>query len=300
MPAELQQQYNDSLAAALDVGSKILAEGGTSLDAVEAVVVALEDNPLFNAGRGAAFDCEGGHSLDASIMNGETLACGAVAGVARLKNPIRGARLVMQESPHVLLMGASADEFCVAKGATTVEPNYYSTERSFAKLQARAKLRGETAPAAPKHGWPSLGDSVGPAHGVDGTVGCVALDTHGHLAAATSTGGLTGKMLGRVGDSPIVGAGTYANKLVAVSCTGEGEQYIRHTIAVRVAMLTEHAGMTVDQAVQHCLTQVLRPDDGGMIAVDSRGNISIRTNTGGMPHAMADSSGKRVVGLWPE
>ncbi len=261
--------------------------------------MSLENNPLYNAGRGAAFDIEGAHALDASIMAGHTRACGAVIGVSNLKNPIRCARLVMEKSPHVLLAGSGAEQFSAAQGAEVVARNYFSTQRKFNVLCDVLAERGLPPLEAPKHGWPDS-DTQGSEHGVCGTVGCVALDSRGHLAAATSTGGLSGKMIGRVGDSPIPAAGTYANERVAVSGTGQGEEYLRHFIAARVAMLVELGGLSVDEAVEHCLTKVLAAGDGGLIAIDRDGRVSIRTTTGGLPSAAADSEGQRVVQLWPE
>ena len=299
MPAEKVAAYEQALGQALDRGAKMLVDGRAAVDVVEQVVVILEDEPLFNAGRGAVFDRAGGHSLDASIMDGSTLACGGVAGVTTLRNPIRGARLVMDRSPHVLMAAEGADKFCAEQGATTVTPNYFSTRHRFDQLLKKLRAGGLPTPAEPLHGWPEdLADQEEPiAREVGGTVGCVVLDTHGNLAAATSTGGWTAKMVGRVGDSPIPAAGNFANHMVAVSGTGQGEEYLRHFIAGRVAVLVESGDMSVDQAVKHCLSNVLEPGDGGLIAVDKHGNASLRTTTPAMPHGVADSTGRREVGL---
>ena len=265
-----------SMKAALETGTNILKEGGTSLDAVEAVVRLLEDDAQFNAGRGAVFNAAGGHELDASIMDGRTLACGAVAGVTTTKNPITLARLVMTDTRHVLLSGPGADKFAEEKKVPLVTQDYFHT------LAARKAWQDSRA----KHS--------------KGTVGCVALDSHGNLAAATSTGGLSNKKFGRVGDSPIVGAGTYAdNTTCAVSCTGTGEEYIRRAIAYDMAAQMRYASTPIDKAANEILTQRLKKNTGGIIAVDKDGKITMQFNTGGMARAAADSKGRFEV-IWGE
>jgi beta-aspartyl-peptidase (threonine type) len=287
-----------SLREALAVGKQILSGGGRALDAVEAVVVVLEDDPQFNAGKGAVFNRAGEHELDASIMDGATLRCGAVAGVRSLRNPIKAARLVMERSPHVLLAGEGADQFASEHGCERVAQAYFYTERRFVELQAARAKTGLGPLARPAHvGDPeSTGDPA--LKGPGGTVGCVALDGRGNLAAATSTGGLTGKLPGRVGDTPICGAGTYANnRSCAVSGTGKGEEFIRHSIAAKVGWLVEERGFAVEDAVGHCLEKILQPGDGGMIAVDREGRVAMRASTAAMPRGVADSTGRFEVSM---
>eukprot|EP00667_Euglena_gracilis_P013797 EG_transcript_14256 len=279
---EAQVQYRGSLGAALRRGQGILAAGGTALDAVEATVCYLEDDELFNAGRGAVFTLEGTHELDASIMEGSTLRCGAVAGVTTVRNPIALARRVMEQSRHVLLAGAGAEKFADSLGPIVVErvPNtHFSTERRKAQFGA----------------WLTAHKPSGPSHG---TVGAVALDRHGHLAAATSSGGTLGKQYGRVGDSPIVGAGTYANRLVAVSCTGSGEEFIRHSVAKDVAARFEYQRRPLREAADEVVFQVLRPGDGGLIAVSHQGEIAMPFNSRSMFRGAADHTGRFEVHLF--
>jgi beta-aspartyl-peptidase (threonine type) len=269
------------LARALEIGTGVLEKDGTSLDAVEQVIRFLEDDPNFNAGRGAVFNAAGGHELDASIMEGQTRHCGAVASLKTVKNPISLARLVMSKTRHVLLVGDGAEQFAGAMKVDRVENSYFSTPEKYEELkQARAKA------AEPQQ------------H--KGTVGCVALDKHGNLAAGTSTGGLTNKMFGRVGDSPIIGAGTYAdNATCAVSCTGTGEEFIRHAVAYDISAQMAYKKVPLDAAVQNVLTAKLARGIGGIIAVDHDGNIVMKFNTGGMARAAADSSGRHDVRFGP-
>jgi beta-aspartyl-peptidase (threonine type) len=260
-----------SMNEALTLGKKILAEGGTSLDAVESVIVFLENDPQFNAGKGAVLNAEGAHELDASIMNGKDLQCGAVAGVSTVKNPIIAARRVMTDTRHVLLASAGAEAFADSLGSEVIErvPNSYFTTPRRAKQQQRMKKR-----KAELQNSSSQIDSMESKVDRMGTVGCVALDSHGNLAAGTSTGGMSNKKFGRVGDSPIVGAGTYAdNKTCAVSGT-------KASLAA---------------AVKDNLENRLDKNDGGLIAVDHEGNIATGTNTPGMVRGMADSSGRFEV-----
>ncbi len=279
-----------SMREALDTGKSILEKGGTSLDAVEAVVVFLEDDPQFNAGRGSVFTADGTHELDASIMDGRTGSCGAVAGVRRVKNPIRLARLVMTDSPHVLLTGDGADHFAELKKVEMVENSYFDTPATRAKWEERKKQKLDNPQSKIQF------EDVG----YFGTVGCVALDQNGDLAAATSTGGMTAKQFGRVGDSPIIGAGTFAdNKTCAVSCTGKGEEFIRRVVAYDIAAQMRYANRTLDQSVKHMFNETLSPNDGGIIAIDQLGHISMEYNTPGMARASADSSGRYDV-LWSD
>jgi len=277
LTAEEQMAVKQSLEEALQLGQNILAEGGASLDAVEQVIRYLEDDPQFNAGKGAVFNSTGGHELDASIMDGRDRGCGAVAGVKTIKNPISLARLVMTKTRHVLLSGDGADQFGERMGVERVDQKYFWAQRRFDEWQ---RVRREQAD---DH---------------QGTVGCVALDKQGNLAAGTSTGGRTNKLFGRVGDSPIVGAGTYAdNRTCAVSCTGVGEQFIRHAIAYDVSARMEYLQQPLDQSVAHLLTQVLQPGEGGIIAVTHEGQITMQFNTSAMARAAADSTGKFEVAL---
>jgi beta-aspartyl-peptidase (threonine type) len=274
-PDALRDGYLQGLETALTAGKDLLDSGATALDAVERVITILEDDARFNAGRGAVFNAVGGHELDASIMDGATLACGAVAGVRTVKNPIRLARAVMEQTRHVLLAGPGAEAFADAVGVERVEPSYFDTEDRRRSLER--KLR-ESA---------------------KGTVGVVALDRHGNLAAGTSTGGLTAKMDGRIGDSPIIGAGTYAdNRRCAVSGTGVGEEYIRHSVAYAIGALMEYQGLSLAAAVDRVIDETLKPGDGGVIAMDPQGRIAMRYNTPSMLRGAADSSGRFEVKIW--
>ncbi|HLN52349.1 MAG TPA: isoaspartyl peptidase/L-asparaginase [Lentimicrobium sp.] len=259
------EEYNLKLKEALAAGESILATGGKSLDAVIAAVRVLEDSPLFNAGKGAVYNAEGKHELDASIMDGQTGKAGAVAGTSTIKNPILAARLAMDSSAHVLLSGKGADQFAKSHGLEMVENSYFDSDKA-EKEYKRIKEKLDT-------------------EGRKGTVGAVALDIHGNLAAATSTGGMTFKQWGRIGDSPIIGAGTYANnQTCAVSCTGHGEYFIRNSVAYDVSARMLYLKETVDQAANFIINSKLveQGGTGGLIAVDKDGNISMPFNTKGM------------------
>lgn len=294
-PDAANRQRRESMEQALEIGTTILKDGGSALDAVEAVVRFLEDDPQFNAGVGAVFNAKGSHELDASIMDGRNLQCGAVAGVSHVRNPISLARLVMLRTRHVLLAGAGAEEFAKEQGVDLVEPSYFDTPATRAAWERmQRESDGDESPDQPVR---IRDEDTG---SYLGTVGCAALDQDGNLAAATSTGGMTNKKFGRVGDSPIVGAGTYAdNRTCAVSCTGVGEQFIRHAVAYQVSARMRFNGESLDQAVQAILNQELNAGDGGIVAVDRNGNISMRFNTDGMARAAADSDGRFEV-LWDE
>jgi beta-aspartyl-peptidase (threonine type) len=283
-PEEVRRAYTAGLEKALREGRDRLARGESALDTVEAVVRILEDDPLFNAGKGAVFTEDGKHELDASIMDGRKLACGAVGAVRTVKNPISLARLVMERTPHVLLIGDGAEQFATSVGVERVDPSYFDTEprrRGLEKLLQERKQK-EGSPAKSR-----------------GTVGCVAMDTRGNLAAATSTGGMTGKRFGRVGDSPIIGAGTYAsNATCAVSCTGTGEEFIRNVAAFQVAALMQYSGLGVQQAAHAVVFERLKPDDGGLIAVSHTGEIAMPYSTTGMFRGAADSGGRFEVAIW--
>jgi beta-aspartyl-peptidase (threonine type) len=279
-----QQGFHDGLAAALRAGYALMEAGGTSLDAVVAAVKVLEDDPLFNAGRGSVIAADGQHELDASIMDGRDLRAGSITGVRHVRNPIELARLVMDRSPHVMLAGPGADEFALEQGMEPVPNEYFSTEPR--RLELQRHLRGEAA----------AGDEA-----VLGTVGAVALDAHGNLAAATSTGGMTGKKWGRVGDSPIIGAGTYAaNDCCAVSATGHGEYFIRAVVAHEIASLMRYRGLGVVQAADEVvMSQLVKlGGSGGVIAVGRDGSIAMPFNSPGMLRGAMDSRGRFETGIF--
>lgn len=282
----MQQAYEEALRGILTGGERILAEGGSALDAVTEAVRLLEECPLFNAGHGAVFTRDAGHELDASIMDGSTLACGAVANVRTIRNPVLAARAVMQHSPHVFFAGEGADEFAREQGLEIVSPDFFSTPERHQQLIKAQETGADTivldhdggSQAAPQS--PPLDEST-----KMGTVGAVALDAYGNLAAATSTGGMTNKWPGRVGDSPIIGAGCYANNVsCAVSTTGKGEAFIRAVAAYDVAAQMEYAGMSLEQAARKVVYEKLPPLDGagGLIAIDKQGNVTMPFNTEGM------------------
>jgi beta-aspartyl-peptidase (threonine type) len=287
-PAAEQQEYRDALRAALTVGRDRLARGDAALDVCEAVVRMLEDDPHFNAGKGAVFNEQGKHELDASIMDGSTLACGAVAGVRTVRNPVSLARLVMTKTPHVLLMGDGAEEFATAMAVERVPNEWFDTEARRRAWERMRREQGGTAQARhrPRDGY--------------GTVGCVARDRQGRLAAATSTGGLTGKKWGRVGDTPVLGAGNWADGCAAVSGTGTGEEFIRHAVARTVAARIQFAGETLAAAVDAVVFHTLRKDDGGVIAVDRAGNLSAAYNSEGMYRGLADANGRFEVRVFED
>lgn len=289
--AEAIAAREKSMNDALTIGKDILAKGGTSMDAVEAVIVFLENDPQFNAGKGAVLNAVGKHELDASIMNGKNLQCGAVAGVSTIKNPIIAARRVMTDTRHVLLAAAGAEAFADSLGSQIqrVENSYFTTPKQAKQLE-RMKKKSATKSSTSRTEYSS------PKTDYIGTVGCVALDSHGNLAAGTSTGGLANKKFGRVGDSPIVGAGTYAdNRTCAVSGTGIGEQYIRNAVAYNIAAQMQYAKSTMADALKDNLENRLDAGDGGLIAVDKDGNIATGTNTGGMLRGIADGGGRFEV-----
>lgn len=288
---EMEAEYKAILKKAASKGYEILQNGGSSLDAVEQTIHILENSPLFNAGKGAVFANNGKNELDASIMEGKTLNAGAVAGVTNLKNPISAARKVMENSNHVLLARKGAEEFAAAQGLEVVDTSYFFTERRFNSLQKAKK--GDKDKAA--YIDPYIKDYK------YGTVGCVALDKNGNLAAGTSTGGMTNKKWSRIGDSPIIGAGTYANnKTCAVSGTGHGEYFIRAAVAHDISALMEYKNMSLQEAAQEVIQNKLKNmgGDGGIIAIDAKGNLVAEFNTPGMYRAMADEKGNITVGIY--
>ena len=280
--------YHAALQAILLSAQQLLADGGSALDAVSLAVDLLEDCPLFNAGHGAVFTHDETHELDAAIMDGATLRAGAVACVSHVRRPLRAARAVMEHSEHVLLVAAGAEAFAQAQGLEMVAPSYFSTEARRAQLQ-RALATDSTVldhdGAALVFQTPANGAAPLDESRKFGTVGAVALDAHGNLAAATSTGGMTNKRPGRVGDTPLIGAGTYAdNRTAAVSCTGTGEMFIRTATAYDICARMAYAGASLDAAAQEVVMNVLPTIDGrgGVIAVDAQGNLSLPFNTEGM------------------
>lgn len=278
IPESQKQEYLKSLRAALEVGRKVLAGGGTSLDAVEKVVRFLEDDPLFNAGKGAVFTNEGTHELDAAIMDGRDLSCGSVASLKTVKNPISLARMVMEKSPHVFMVGQGAERFADEMKVERVDQKYFFTQKRYDDWQKKLKEEAEKD---------------------KDTVGAVALDVHGNLAAATSTGGMTNKRFGRLGDVPVIGAGTYANnKTAAISATGWGEQFIKHTVAHDISALMEYKGLTLQQAADEVIHRKLQKDDGGVIGVARDGSIALVFNSEGMYRGAADSNGRSEVAIW--
>ena len=281
----LEAKYKSGLDSALFVGNAILEKGGTALDAVEATVKVLENNPLFNAGKGAVFTSEGVNELDAAIMDGKTLAAGSIAGVRTIKNPITAARAVMEKSEHVLLSGRGAETFAAAQGIEIVDPSYFYTPERWKGLQ-RAKQR-DSLDQLKKAGQVAYETENEEQRRKDkyGTVGAVALDTHGNLAAATSTGGMTNKKWGRIGDAPIIGSGTYANNnTVAISCTGWGEYFLRLVMAKSISDRMEFGGQSLALASETLVMKELPAlgGDGGLIAVDKNGNIALPFCTEGM------------------
>ena len=296
MTPETERAYRETLERALVTGHEILRKGGSSLDAVEAGIRVLEDSPLFNAGKGAAFTHDGHNELDAAIMDGRTLRAGAVAAVTMVKNPIRAARAVMEQSPHVLLVGRGADLFATRVGLDIVDPGYFWTERRWKALQR--ELLKERQPRAPGKDVPR-----GDASTRHGTVGAVALDQRGDLAAGTSTGGLTNKLTGRVGDSPLIGAGTYAdNGTIAISCTGDGEHFIRLGVAHEVAALVRYRGWSVAQAGEELITRrlTLAHGEGGAIILDAKGELAFPFNSAGMYRGWIGPDGEPHVAIYKD
>ncbi len=305
MDRATEAAYHASLSRALAVGASTLSHGGKSLDAVEAAIKVLEDDPLFSAGRGSAFTDQGKNEMDASIMDGSTLAAGSVAGVCCTKNPISAARAVMERSPYVMMAGPGADQFAVKNGLQQMPASYFFTEMRWQELVGVLKRSGKPIPARPP-GVPKEQRSAvkaGARTGHFGTVGVVARDVDGNLSAGTSTGGMQGKAPGRVGDSPIIGAGTYAsNKSCAVSSTGVGEYFIRLSVAKEICSLVEYKGMSVADAAQfviHHEVASLKGGEGGVIVLDRKSEPVWSFNTLGMFRARQVEGGAadvRVIG----
>ncbi len=290
MSPEQEKSYLSALDSALTIGETILKSGGTAMDAVEQTIVFLEDCPLFNAGRGAVFTHEGKNELDASIMDGSTQKAGAVGAVMTVKNPIRLARAVMDKSEHVFLTGRGAEQFAKETGVELIDPKWFYTPSRWEALQ---KVKAEEAAKS--------GAIYENTDYKFGTVGCVALDAKGHLAAGTSTGGMTNKRWNRLGDSPIIGAGTYASDdACAVSCTGHGEFFIRYVVAFDVWAHMVYKGLSLGDACQEIVHKKLveKGGEGGLIAVDKDGNVSLPFNSEGMYRGYAKPGGERAISIW--
>ena len=325
MSADAEAAYRAGISEALTAAATVLDKGGSALDAVEAAIKLLEDNPLFNAGRGAVFAADGTNQLDAAIMDGRTLRAGAVAGVQRTRHPISLARAVMERSPHVMLAGPGADVFAASVHLEQVPPNFFFTERAWQALLRElqkqglpipARPQGAPAPPAPESaaGGPSAGGPHPPSSWANmgsldeppeahhyGTVGVVALDRQGNLAAGTSTGGLSAKRWNRIGDSPIIGAGTYAsNQSCAVSGTGVGEFFIRFTVARTVCALVEYKGMSLQSAADEVIQKQLGAihGDGGVIALTPDGQLAWSFNTPGMFRAKLKEGGSAQISIY--
>jgi beta-aspartyl-peptidase (threonine type) len=287
LPAEKASEFEAKLTEVLKHGDSILKSGGTSLDAVESCVRMMEDCPLFNAGKGSVFNAEGKNEMDAAIMDGKTGLAGAIAGVTTIRNPITAARAVMEKSKHVMLSGKGAETFAAEHGLEIVSPEYFFTQSRWdAYIKAKAN-----------------NDSIENIDKKHGTVGCVAVDQYGNLAAATSTGGMTFKKYGRIGDSPVIGAGTYAdNNTCAVSATGHGEFFIRNVVAYDIAAIMKYKGSTLAEAANEVVMIKLKNQGGigGIIAVDKNGNIVMPFNSAGMFRGFVKSGGEMKVAMFSE
>jgi len=293
MSDELEKKYLAKLAEALDAGYEVLNTGGKSSDAVVATIKILEDSPLFNAGKGSVFTAEGKNEMDASIMNGKTLKSGAVAGVRKIKNPITAAYCIMQQSEHVMMTGSGAEKFAKKCGCELADSSYFFEEKRFKQLEKiKQSEKTELDHGSSKPIDVEFNDKK------FGTVGVVALDKEGNICAGTSTGGMTNKKYGRVGDSPIIGAGTYANnKTCGVSCTGHGEYFIQAVAAYDVSALMEYKGYSLEKAADEVVNKKLKEmgGEGGLVALDAKGNIAMPFNTPGMYRAYKKSDGKMEI-----
>lgn len=290
MTNEQETAYRKKISEAISVGYTVLENGGSALDAVIYAIVILENSPIFNAGKGAVFTHTGKNELDASIMDGSNLEAGAVAGVKTIKNPILAARAVMEQSPHVMLSGKGAEEFARTVGLELVDSTYFYTERRYKSLQRALELE--------KGGSGSIEDTM---NFKFGTVGVVALDAEGNLAAGTSTGGTTNKKYGRIGDSPVIGAGTYAdNASCAVSCTGDGEYFIRGVVAYDIAAKVKYLNISVEEAAKTVINEQLKNigGSGGVICLDQKGNYAMIFNTEGMYRGVKQKGKKMEVSIF--
>ncbi|XOV77910.1 MAG: isoaspartyl peptidase/L-asparaginase family protein [Aestuariibacter sp.] len=293
LSSEQETQYKDTLKTAITAAYSQLQAGASSLEAVQTAIVMLEDSPLFNAGKGAVYTYNGGHELDASVMDGKTLNAGAIAGVKTIKNPISLAIDVMNKSPHVMLSGIGAEQFAESLGYEQVDNGYFDTPFRHAAWQRFM--------AEQKRDKQAYRGAINRADYKFGTVGAVALDKQGNIAAGTSTGGMTGKRWGRVGDSPVIGAGTYANnESCAVSATGHGEFFIRYNVAATICARMQYANESLQQSAETVINKTLKSvgGDGGVVALDKQGNIAMPFNTEGMYRASIDKSGKISVSIY--
>ncbi|MCD2258471.1 isoaspartyl peptidase/L-asparaginase family protein [Psychroserpens luteolus] len=299
MTPEREAAYKAKLEEAIKVGYEILKNGGTSLDAVQKTINVMEDSPLFNAGKGSVFTNAETNELDASIMDGKTLNAGASAGTTTVRNPINLARVIMDKSPHVMMAGSGAETYAKEQGLVIVEPSYFHTERRLNSVK-RAKEREQVEL---DHDDKTAFYDAEIQNYKFGTVGCAALDKNGNLAAGTSTGGMTNKRYGRVGDAPIIGAGTYANNnSCAVSSTGWGEYFIRAMVAHDISALMQYKGLSLKEAAQEVIQNKV-PElggDGGIVAVDKNGNMVAEFNTAGMYRATMNDKGELVIGIYKE
>lgn len=293
-----EQAYRAKLTQAVEAGYKVLEQGGESLDAITAAIQVMEQSTYFNAGRGAVYTYDGSHELDASIMDGRNRQAGAVAGVKHVESPINLARLVMDNSVHVMLSGQGAEEFAKEQGIPLIENNLFDTEHRY-KALLKAKQKLDKAKATSKD-YQAAHKAL-PNNYKMGTVGAVALDKNGNLAAGTSTGGMTAKRYGRIGDAPVIGAGTFAeNESCAVSATGYGEYFIRYNVASDICARVKYQGKTITQAGDEVINGVLAPigGTGGVIIVDTKGNISLPFNTSGMYRASKSNTQATYVGIF--
>jgi beta-aspartyl-peptidase (threonine type) len=294
MSDQLEKEYKRALEEAIDIGHAMLAKGDSAINAVEAAVKSLEDNPLFNAGKGAVFNHDGANEMDACIMEGKFLKAGAVASIRNIKNPVSLARLVMDESAHVFLANEGAMEFAKSKNVVFESDEYFFVQSRYDQYL----IAKESDEIMLDH---TSTTSVGKNNNKFGTVGAVALDAAGNLAAATSTGGMTNKRWGRIGDSPIVGAGTYANNATcAISCTGHGELFIRAVVAHDISCLMEYKNLTLKEACNLVVHNKLVKSggEGGLIAIDNKGNIEMPFNSEGMYRAMKKNNEKTFIGIY--
>ena len=292
MTEELETAYRNILTEALEKGYSVLENGGTSVDAVVATIQLMEESPLFNAGIGAVFTNEGKNELDASIMDGGSGMAGSIAGVSNIKSPIAGARAVMENSPHVMMSGAGAEQFASEQGLEIVDPEYFYTERRYQQLQDVKQREAAAGGSAYVYEYPERKFS---------TVGAIALDKNGNIVAGTSTGGMTNKRYGRIGDSPIIGAGTYAdNNTCGVSATGHGEFFIRNVVSYDIAALMKYKNLSLNDAAEEVVNNKLASIDGsgGIVALDRQGNIAMKFNTEGMYRGFINEKGKPQVFIY--
>ncbi len=297
MTPEKEKAYKAALELALKTGDSILANGGTAIDAVVATIKIMEDNPLFNAGKGAVFTNEGKNELDASIMDGSNLKAGAIAGVTTIKNPITAALAVMNKSEHVMMAGKGAEKFAEDQGCIIVSPSYFYTKDRWQSLQKAKQKDAQKVDSSNAIKDPLNKDFK------YGTVGCAALDKYGNIASGTSTGGMTNKKYGRIGDAPIIGSGTYAdNNTCAISCTGWGEYFIRLSMAKAISDRMELKGMSLEDAAKEMIHKKLPAlgGDGGLVGIDKEGNITMQFCTPGMYRGYINKKGEMVIKIYKE